>query len=118
MKYIKLYEDYNMNEPKNGDWVICKENEEDEDDNFTLFINNNIGRIIKINNDYDDYDYIIKYCNIPKNIRNRFFSYKMNNKNEYVGDVNKRAMFLREIKYWSENKKDLEVIILTNKYNL
>ena len=50
MKHLKTYE--NINKPKLDDYVICKDNTDSEENNeFQLFLNNNIGQIEDIDND-------------------------------------------------------------------
>ena len=113
MKYIKVFR-----EPKVGDYVACEENllfsSEDDLSNHN-FISNNIGRITKIEEEgpyRDSYKdkvyiaYIVEYDNVPKDkkynilyFKNLFFS-------------------LREIKFWSKNKEDVEEYLTAKKYNL
>ena len=120
MKHIIIYESYqNKTEsPQPGDYVICKEHT-----NFhTLkkFIKNNIGQFIEYrtrentNRTYDhitpNYCYIIHYDNIPYNLSQHF---------EYANNLtNCRIMSLNEITHWSPNKQDLELIILSKKFNI
>jgi len=104
MKHIKVYDNLDNNEPEEGDYVICKEHSLNK--YFVLFLENNIGKIIKIN----DYRYFITYDNIPEECNDYFMLYFCNFKT--------RDFFKSEIKYWSKNKKDLEIILQANKYNL
>lgn len=76
------------------------------------FINNNIGRIKKIgghkiNNIFYPSNYLVEYFNIPEELENYFIE----------GGYCIR-MIESQIKWWSENKEDLEDIIIANKYNL
>ena len=101
-----MYESYqNKTEsPKPGDYVICQ----DSIENIRLnnFINNNIGQIIKHSKPGG---YVIcKYNNIPKDIL-RFFKHS---------SPNSILMSINEIKYWSPNKKELETILLSKKFNI
>ena len=108
MKHIKLFESYNIGEPAVGQFVIC--NEVNKDKNLELFINNNIGKIVTgLSIDVPGKDYYIRYYNIPENIRGHFSD---NSKSS------KRCMVRREIKYWSSDKSELEILLSANKYNI
>lgn len=95
---FKIFEHYNS-PPKEGDYVLI-----DPDlyinlpsyENFKNIVRNNIGRISKISNS-------------PTNINIKFDNKDLSNLNVY-------SVF--NIKYWSENKEDLEIFINTEKYNL
>jgi len=106
MKYIKTYETLN-DFPKNGDYVICKNDylyvATDRDD-LNNFLKNNIGQIVDIQN--LKYSYIIKFNNVPTDIRDYFNT-------DYL-----RGFTRREILHYSKNKKDLELFINVNKFNL
>lgn len=106
MKYIKLYEELNVNEPKAGDWIICEE----DDNEIRSFIDNNIGRIIS-KESYPQtgvFYYIVEYDNVPYDIMSRFRFYPGNCRN----------MLREEIKYWSNDKSELESILQAKKYNI
>jgi len=107
MKHIKKYKNINIEEPVYNDWVICAEvlNTDKDLDNF---ISNNIGKIVDIKYIYDinDDQYTIKYDDVPYTLEYRFTK------------LNTRLMYKNEIKYWSKNKEDLEIILQANKYNL
>ena len=102
MKFIKNFENTNINIPKVGDYVICQEKKYDKSD-ISDFLKNNIGQIICSFENSELFS--IKYSNIPDDLK--FFFKK-----------NCRGMFINEIKYYSKNKKDLEIYITANKYNL
>lgn len=119
MKYLKTYEklkssdDYHQNMtyddvPKVNDFVICNIKNADHDSEDTVefkkFVNNNIGHIILVNN----HRLITHYENIPNEISS-YFTYN-------GGDST--HLYLHEIKYFSDKKEDLEVIINSKKYNL
>ena len=106
MKYLKKYEDTNINKPKVGDYVLC---EEKYTENVTVqyqdvlnFISNNVGVIKFIRNN----DFYVAYNNVPQELT-RFFR-----------DENSRRMENSEIKYWSDNKEELEAILASKKYNI
>jgi len=111
MKYIKTYE--NLKEDvKIGDYVLCSEYKDPgykdilDVNDIETFIENNIGKIIEL--DRGSFDYIVKYTNIPKELKLEFSF--LNN--------SARGMYKEEIDYVSKNKKDLESILLSKKYNI
>jgi len=111
MKHIKEYENLNNNEPEEGDYVICKDifisGYRMSKKLLDLFLSNNIGRIERINININRY-YIV-YDNIPEGCKNSFMTYH---------NFQVRDFFRKEIKYWSKDREDLEVILQANKYNL
>jgi hypothetical protein len=73
------------------------------------FESNNIGQYVNFDIN-TNFNYIIQYENVPEEISHFF---------RHGGElVNCRSMERSEIKYWSENKKDLEHYIIVNKYNI
>lgn len=107
MRYLKTFENLNI-EPEVGDYVICETNEGFAKNVINSIISRNIGQIIKITDDY--YKYLVYYdCDIPPNLKGFF------NDNE---DGHCRLLGINEIKHISKNKKDLEIILNANKYNL
>jgi len=119
MKHIKGYKNLNNNEPMEGDYVICEEDEYYPNypiESVNTLIKNNIGRIITIEYSYINKNndrYYITYDNIPEECDD-YFSDIYNNGFKFKT----RDMLREEIKYWSKNKKDLEIILQANKYNL
>ena len=117
MKHLKSYENTNEDEhtkPQIGDYVICKDSDNNELN--TEFLNFTIGKIL---NDEDNksrlrHGYNVEYQNIlPK------FSHCFNLElNKYKNDKGYRYMLLDEILYWSPNINDLDPIINIYKYNL
>jgi len=101
MKYIKTFENYNIGIPEVGDWVICEQSSVFAD--ITEFISNNIGRIIDFESKSKIEQYVVKYYNAKMIPFNDGFT---------------RNIRIKEIKYWSNNKEDLEPYILANKYNI
>jgi len=100
---FKKFESINEKSIEIGDFVICEE--VDYADINTIFTSTNIGKFIR----YDDgeaYPYIIKYDYTPKNMKSYF-----------SGD-DERNMSIDEIKYWSKNRNELEIILQTNKFNI
>lgn len=111
MKYVKSYNsqfairESRIQNLKVGDYVIC--NEIHELKKITLFLNNNIGKIlIREENNKTN---VVQYENIPADIYTYF---------SCCGYVNSRRIFDYEIIQCSKNKKDLEIYINQNKYNL
>lgn len=87
---FQIFEEINKDTPEVWDYVILDVLSNDE--NLAYLLKNSIGQIIDI--DSGDYPYRIR----------------LNDELEY---------FQRdEIKYWSKNKEDLEVLLSQQKYNL
>ncbi len=110
---IILFEQYNE-EPQIGHYVFCEEEDTNDGNDASrevkMFIKNNIGVIMgKLYDKNIRYPYIIHYKHIPTNIKNDF---------EVIGYDNCRTFRKEEIKKFSTNKKDCEVYIQANKYNL
>ena len=102
MRYIRLFEELNQGEPKVGDYVLCEID-------FRPERNGRIGRIIE----YTPAErfYATKMGKVAYNYRVEYF--------EYGNSVEIRVMVSRdEIKHWSDNKKELEIISQAKKYNL
>ena len=65
MKHLRTYEESN-NEPEIGDYVIIKRSKfwSPRDENFSEYVNNNIGQIIDVFKDNDSNyteEYVIEY---------------------------------------------------------
>lgn len=109
MKYLKTFEEINIGEPEVGDYVICKEDNEDRsDDKARDFTIRNIGKIVRISPNLK-YKYDVSYENIPIKLY------------QFFNDINKekcRPIRYDEIIYWSKNKEELIPFISSNKYNL
>ena len=105
MKFIKKFED--LGGPQVGDYVVC----EDTVYGFELqnFTNSHVGRFIK----EEDGFYIIKYENVPRNLK---FDMTYANRNNSYSDV--AIMNEGEIKYWSKDKEDCEAYLAAKKYNI
>jgi len=96
MKYLKKFE-INENNPEIGDYIICDGEYTDEE--FSNHINNNIGILLVIGPlsceiFYPDY--------IDKNYTN--------GKPYYIN--------YNDILFWSKDKKELEIILKSRKFNL
>jgi len=112
MKHLKKFESIEDN-PQIGDYVICEDQYDDEEE-IATFISQNIGQCIDINkgSQTDKISYFIQYKNVPNN--ELFFEHTVINKNY----TNVLEMFLEEIIHFSKNKEDLQIYLDVNKYNL
>lgn len=110
MKYLKKFNENIENDIKIGEYVIC-EDKFNNNEQLKSFIRNNIGQFVSDEPEEYDFDiqfpYIIKYKNIPDEINIEEF---------FVN--NKIAMIRDEIIHHSPNEKDLQIYIDINKYNL
>lgn len=98
MKYLKTYEDINIDEPEVGDYVIVKS----WSDKLSNFLNNNFGQIVRfigsdVSIEYDEN--LLKKANI-----------------EFPN--NQIILYRTQIKYWAKTKEELKLFLLANKYNL
>lgn len=110
---FKIFENINDGEPKVGDFVIIKTKDLPQLYNFYGdFIKTSIGRIWKI---HSVNFFLIKYENIPKEIKD-YFSYSDYSKGLNIG--NSILVHKRDIIYWSKNKEDLDYIIDAKKFNI
>ena len=126
MKYLKSFENtVEDDSPQIGDYIVTNVNYNDNKDqiNFTNFIKNNIGQVINIDYNYNKICnlkppyYIVKYKNIPNNIKSWFGADVVSVINtNYNTDA--RTFNKSEFQYWSPNKKDCEIFLTANKYNL
>jgi hypothetical protein len=113
MKYIKTYEiishfsKINKNDLEVGDYVVLKMWDH-PNDKLVNFVNNNVGQITDITS--LNINVKIEYENVPDTIRQHFSICK---NNKFM-----RPFHTNEIKYYSKNKKELELSIAANKYNL
>ena len=107
MKYIKKYE--NINKPQIGNFVVCQ----DQFTKLKTFVNTNIGQYIKFSDEGHDgptgRQYLIQFKNVPPELYQLF---------KYYIEPNCRAYTLSEIIFHSKNKKDCEIFLTANKYNL
>lgn len=108
MKYIKKYEQLKKNNPQVGDYVICEDRgDSSATDNLLNFIENNIGQIVDYKEYYGVIPYEVQYIDRPESLKKYFHD-----------DDKVRRYSLSEIKFWSKNKIDLEIILSAKKYNL
>jgi hypothetical protein len=123
MVMIKKCGNFNNLMPKVGDYVICNENIESFNDEYKFvmkFINNSVGQIVSDNvRDLNfsemefsekDIDYRVEYFNIPPEI-SQFFN--------IVDDVRgNRLMRRHEILHFSSSKEEMELKLVSMKYNI
>lgn len=106
MKINKFNENINDEGIKVGDYVICK-----YETNITVseFTEHNIGIVNKIDIN-ERYPFYVRYENIP-DVRKIL--------DETVGTKRNLLIFDKtEILYWSENRIDLEPMVLAKKFNI
>lgn len=124
MRYIKTYEaskERDISKPRVGDYVLIniKYNGDDEDMiSYSTFINNNIGRIFRINKAQfvnEMSEVCVEYNNITPEVR-EWFNYI--NDNKYDDTKGWRQFSLGRIKELASTKKELKLKIQTDKYNL
>jgi len=118
MRYLRTYEHLN-DTPTVGDYVICDENNNvnDNDRIFNYFLSNNLGKCINIVGS----EYIIEYDNIPSKIKHYFHvwkGYRSKDKRYKAVTTNCRKMNRNEIIYFSNNKEDCEAYLTAKKYNI
>jgi hypothetical protein len=111
MKYLKLFE--TLNEPQIGDYVYCQEASGNNDDTIgkeiDIFLENNIGQIIKISDD-EAWDLIVKYENVPEKLGKECFYH-----DDIVGG---RRMDIGEIMFWDKDPEIVRMKMNVQKYNL
>ena len=113
--FNKWVKNKNTDDIEIGDYVICGENTISDED-VKSFTSNNIGQYIRrpniLNGDViiEDCDYLIQYKKIPKGLK-KDFKYSKSSKNT-------RIMSREDIKYHNPDKKELEIYLSINKYNI
>jgi hypothetical protein len=115
MKYLRLFEEISVTGTNlhEGDYVIIDtHNTPYLDKDCRDFINNNIGQIFKIV-PYTKDAFYIKYENIPERIKQKSFI----KGGEYENSICFHIFSIKIIDV-SKNKKDLEYIYRTKKYNI
>jgi hypothetical protein len=111
MKYIKSYEA--IDDLEVGDYVICKNLEDKPISGDYIktyeFIENSVGRYIKYDRFSVSYPYIIKFENIPEDIKHNF-------RHSNLTDC--RRLNRSEIIDSSLSKAELQAKLESKKYNL
>jgi len=110
MNIKKFNESLNDGEIEIGDYVICDDSLLNSNNNFKKindFISSSIGKYVEYEiNISEKCPYTIKYYNIPQEL------------NDYFYIEGRIRMKFSDIKYWSKDKKELEIILNSNKFNI
>src|ERR1035437_1281518 len=111
MKYIKKFENI-KDGPKEGDYVLMKSTMMNPDMNE--FIDNNIGKILKIKPTQNYTSLEVEYKNITIEIASKF------GYNDYKNDENTgiHDFLMSSVVDYSENNQDLEYKINARKFNI
>ena len=117
MKYLKTYE--NLSEPQIGDYVLA--NFKFDDIEWANYINQNIGELLKIKNDGIFKPYRVKYY-VDDDAYKKFFEGDEEEEDLIKFENDKRYIIMKfdisDIKVFSPNKEDLEMLLASKKYNL
>jgi len=116
MKYIKEYYKHSENNIDNlelYDYVIS--DVKLSDDKMTYYLQNNIGQLVKITE--DDFLYNVRYIAPDFDLSSYPLSWFTTVVIDKINYIN-MPLEPREIKYWSKDKSDLELVLNINKYNL
>lgn len=125
---FKIFENINK-QPKVGDYVIIDADEfnyfNDWNENVINFIKSNIGQIQSIsshvqgpNDESSKVRFYIKFENVPDNISYSNFKNRKPRSLSVFSEKDIRGFLSNDIKYWSNNKDELEAILQSKKYNL
>ena len=98
MRYIKVYENYNIGKPNLGNYVICWK----DDIELNEFLSKNIGRIVSIGRFSGCY--YVHYISVPENLKHHFVY-----GTELICDIKEDFIF------WARLEEDLEEILPTYK---
>lgn len=121
MKYIKQFESLNKEKPEIGDYIqVIINGDDDESDiifsKFINFVNNNIGKIISINNRFiNDNEVRIKYDAVPIEIKTWLDHTEDNSIREYSKIFNLNAVDDYII---GKTQEEVRIKMQSNKYNL
>jgi hypothetical protein len=107
---FKIFEKLNDGNPKIGDYVLLNINWYYNDKKFDYFLNNTIGQISKIEKENNK--------NYIPNINNKYQILFDTTEKFKLLQHNRIKVYDKQIKYFSSNKEELEVILNSNKYNL
>ena len=110
MKYIKKFE--NINTPEIGDYIICDVDQSRFQDLYE-FLKSHIGKVIAIFVSNEPY-----HVRFDVNREDLEASISNYHKRIYKGKKLTISFHPNEVKYFSKNKKDLELKINSDKYNL
>ena len=124
---FKIFESINEGRPDVGDWIVCDLGDEidymKKYKQIEKFFSENKGFILKANFQNFDNEYKVRYYPSSEKDRKIYDSFRKQNgyeNNIHGGMANVDVIDIvgPEIKYWSKNKEDLEIIIQSNKYNI
>jgi hypothetical protein len=90
---FKIYESLNDGEPEKGDYVIVNVNDKNYSKHIVDEVNSNIFRLIDIIYQENHITYVIDY-------------------------LERWLISRKEIIYWTKDKKDLELTLKANKFNI
>jgi len=102
---FKIFENINTL-PKMGDYVIINDSLYIKE--LKSFFSSNIGRIVNKYTNNNEELYVVKFDNIPTDIKEHYFGRFSNTKDFSIS----------KFKCWTKEKEELEVIVNSNKYNL
>lgn len=109
---FKIFEAFNEGKPKVGDYVLGESVRDPESKSvLNVFLKENIGKIIDIRKSTPQglfWKYFITYEKHIPTVKFR----------EDIGSIPCMALHEKYIKYWSDDKKELELLLTANKYNL
>lgn len=113
MKYLKTFENIEIN-PKIGDYVICDANTGAP--RLNNFIKNRIGMCLGPHYSGNNpelkqklsHRYRIKYDNIPDDVERDYFPFLDKT----------RSFYKKDILFFSQNIRDVEAFLTSNKFNL
>lgn len=124
MRYIRTYEELDVDMPKVGDYVIIKFDYDDVSDRWPDYICNNVGKIVeihdknytrflgKIDAKYYLTDEIISSCFSQREI-DILVEKEENGKKYIIMHIQRK-----NILYYASSVEDLEMMVSTKKYNL
>ena len=120
-KKYNLFLESNKKYPKIGDWVILEfdiiDAYSDYDKDFVNFISSNVGYIW---DRYDDSSFFVKYFNVPKHIKDNFEYFDFDdeeNGESILINVDSTSSYIK-VKYFSNNKNDIDRHLNSIKYNI
>ena len=107
---FKIFETINE-QTQIGDYVITYNKDEDDgEDNIWNYLNNSVGKFIDIV-DYTK-SHVIEYT-LTDELYKKYSIFPPNKNNTINSNFE-----LKNIKYWSKDKEELETLLTTKKYNL
>ena len=109
MKYLKSFEKL-QKLPQIGDYVISKDSFFSNEDGILDFLDSNVGQIKNIDKSVDGKNgYDVVYQNIPKKLVSYF---------DWNDSESKIYMREKEIIYFSHDKNEIELKLISKKFNI